>query len=277
MASGGCPHNRRFEKWKAPTGEPPALTAAEKQGNYRAMKPICLVAIVVSTAWLFSGCTPPPTRVSYGDREQVLFRGNGAEPQDVDPQIVTGVPEDHIITALFEGLVSEDPHDLHPVPGVAESWDVSKDARTYTFHLRKTARWSNGDRVTARDFVRAYQRMLMPSLAAEYAYMLYVVTNAEAFNKGQITDFSRVGFQALDESTLPVQLNSPASYFLSLINHYSWFPVPVSVIGRCGPIDQRGNRWTRPENFVGNGPFVLTHWRINDVLVVKKTPTYWNA
>ena len=241
------------------------------------MKPICLVAIVVSTAWLLSACTPPPTRLSYGDREQVLFRGNGAEPQDVDPQIVTGVPEDHIITALFEGLVSEDPHDLHPVPGVAERWDVSQDARSYTFHLRKNAQWSNGARVTARDFVRSYQRMLMPSLAAEYAYMLYVVTNAEPFNKGQITDFGRVGFQALDESTLQVQLNSPASYFLSLINHYSWFPVPVSVIERCGPINQRGNRWTRPEHFVGNGPFVLTHWRINDVLVVKKSPTYWDA
>src|ERR1051326_8273766 len=118
-------------------------------------------------AWLFAGCTPPPTRVSFGDREQILFFGNGAEPQDVDPQIVTGVPEEHIITALFEGLVSEDPHDLHPVPGVAESWDVSKDARTYTFHLRKTARWSNGERVTARDFVRSYQRMLMPSLRSE--------------------------------------------------------------------------------------------------------------
>jgi oligopeptide transport system substrate-binding protein len=234
------------------------------------------VAVAVAAS-LLGGCTPPPTRVSYGDREQVLFRGNGAEPQDVDPQIVTGVPEDHIITALFEGLVSEDPHDLHPVPGVAERWDVSQDARIYTFHLRKNAQWSNGARVTAQDFVRSYQRMLMPSLAAEYAYMLYVVTNAEAFNKGQITDFSRVGFRALDESTLQVQLNSPATYFLSLINHYSWFPVPVSVIERCGPINQRGNRWTRPENFVGNGPFVLTHWRINDVLVAKKSPTYWDA
>src|SRR6266496_5789378 len=217
------------------------------------MKPSCLVAIVVSTAWLLSACTPPPTRVSYGDREQVLFRGNGAEPQDVDPQIVTGVPEDHIITALFEGLVSEDPHDLHPVPGVAERWDVSPDARTYTFYLRKNAQWSNGARVTAQDFVRSYQRMLMPSLAAEYAYMLYVVTNAEAFNRGQITDFSRVGFRALDESTLQVQLNSPASYFLSLLNHYSWFPVPVSVIERCGPINQRQSVDTAGE-FRGQRP-----------------------
>src|SRR6266566_5253375 len=241
------------------------------------MKPICLVAIVVATAGLLSGCTPPPTRVSYGDREQVLFRGNGAEPQDVDPQIVTGVPEDHIITALFEGLVSEDPHDLHPVPGVAERWDVSQDGKTYTFHLRKNAQWSNGARVSARDFVRSYQRMLMPTLAAEYAYMLYVVVNAEEFNKGRITDFSRVGLKALDDFTLEVWLKNPTPYFLSLLNHYSWFPVPISVIERCGPIDQRGNRWTRPENFVGNGPFTLTKWKINDVLIARKSPTYWDA
>src|ERR1044071_5097170 len=228
-------------------------------------------------AWLFAGCTPPPTRVSFGDREQILFFGNGAEPQDVDPQTVTGVPEEHVITALFEGLVSEDPHDLHPVPGVAESWDISADGTMYTFHLRKTARWSNGEPLTARDFIRSYRRMLMPSLAAEYAYMLYVVTNAERFNTGKIGDFSKVGFKALDDFTLQVQLTAPGSYFLSLLNHYSWFPVPVSVIERCGPIDQRGNRWTRPENFVGNGPFTLTKWRINDVLVVNKSPTYWDA
>ena len=123
-------------------------------------------------------CTPPPTRISFGDREQILFRGNGAEPQDIDPQTVTGVPEDHIIVALFEGLVSEDPRDLHAVPGVAERWEVSPDGKTYTFHLRSTAKWSNGERLTARDFVRSYQRILMPSLAAEYAYMLYVVVNA---------------------------------------------------------------------------------------------------
>src|SRR6058998_3100971 len=113
----------------------------------------------------FFSLTKPETRVARGHREQILHRGNGAEPQDLDPQTVSGVPEDHILVALFEGLVSEDPRDLHPVPGVAERWDVSGDARTYTFYLRKNAKWSNGQPVGARDFVGSYQRMLMPSLA----------------------------------------------------------------------------------------------------------------
>jgi oligopeptide transport system substrate-binding protein len=235
------------------------------------------IAVALLALLVFTGCGRRMTRVEAGNRDQILHRGNGAEPQDIDPQIVTGTVEDHIIVALFEGLVSEDPKDLHPVPGVAERWDISDDGRTYTFHLRGNAKWSNGEPVTAQDFVRSYQRMLMPTLGAEYAYMLYVMVNAEAFNKGEIKDFSKVGVQALDNQTLRIQLNSPTPYFLSLLNHYSWFPVPVSVIERHGPIDQRGNRWTRPENFVGNGPFNLAKWKINDVLIVKKSPTYWDA
>jgi oligopeptide transport system substrate-binding protein len=226
---------------------------------------------------VFSGCGKRQTRVEIGDHRQILHFGNGAEPQDIDPQTVTGVPEDHIIVALLEGLVSEDPQDLHPVPGVAERWEISDDGKTYTFFLRKNARWSNGERITSHDFLRSYRRMLMPTLAAEYAYMLYVVVNAEKFNKGQITNFSEVGFEALDDSTLRVQLNGPTPYFLSLLTHYSWFPVPVSVIEHHGPLDQRGNRWTRPENFVGNGPFILSKWKVNDVLIAKKSSSYWDA
>ena len=170
-----------------------------------------------------------------------------------------------------------DPHDLHPVPGVAEKWDVSEDGKTYTFHLRSKARWSNGARVTAQDFVRSFKRMLAPTLGSEYAYMLYVAKNAEDYNKGKITDFSKVGFAALDEGTLRVELNSPTPYFLSLLSHYSWFPVPVSTIEKYGPTDERGNTWTKPGHFVSNGPFNLVEWKINSVLVVRKSPTYWDA
>src|SRR4051812_28750909 len=103
------------------------------------------VGMVASIALLLSvGCSKPETRVSYGDRHQILYQGNAAEPQDIDPQAVSGVPEHFIIVALFEGLVSEDPKDLHAVPGVAERWDITDEGKTYTFHLRHNARWSDG-------------------------------------------------------------------------------------------------------------------------------------
>ena len=232
---------------------------------------ICLLALL-----LLPGCDRRETRVEYGNRHQILCWGNGTEIQDLDPQVVTGVSEHHIIMALLEGLVSEDPVDLHPVPGVAETWDVSPDGRVYTFHLRHNAKWSNGDPVTAHDFVESYKRILMPSLGAEYAYMLFVIHNAEAFNEGKITDFNEVGCQALDDHTLRITLDNPTPYFLSLILHSSWYPVHLPTIRKYGDPYLRGNRWTRPGHYVGNGPFVLSKWRVNDVIVVKKSPTYWD-
>ena len=223
-----------------------------------------------------AGCGRRETRVEIGDREQVLHKGNGTEPQDLDPHIVTGVTEHHIIMSLLEGLVTEDPHDLHPVPGVAESWDVSPDGKVYTFQLRKNAKWSNGDPVTARDFWDSYKRILMPSLGSQYAYMHFVVKNAEAYNSGKITDFNEVGYKVLDDFTFQITLENPTPYFLSLMNHTSWFPVHLPTIAKYGKPYERGNKWTRPGRYVGNGPFVLAQWKVNDVIVVKKSLTYWD-
>src|SRR6266853_981290 len=189
---------------------------------------------------LVAGCSKPPTRVGEGDRLQILHRGSSSDPQELDPHIVQGVGEHNILQALLENLVTEDPTDLHPVPGQAESWDISPDGTTYTFHLRAGIRWSNGDPVTAQDF-------------------------------------ASVGAQALDERTLRITLNGPVPYFLSLLNHYSWWPVHLPTIARYGDPYQRNNRWTRPGNFVGNGPFVLARWDVGHVIVVKKNPLYWNA
>ncbi len=202
--------------------------------------------------------------------------GNGGEPQELDPYIVTGVSEQHLLMSLFEGLVTEDPVDLHPVPGVAERWDASPDGKVYTFHLRRDAKWSNGDPVTARDFLESYKRMLAPSLAAEYSYMHFVVKNAEAYNGGKITDFNQVGYAALDDYTFQVTLENPTPYFLSLIIHPSWYPVHLPTIRKYGDPYLRGSKWTRAGRLVGNGPFVLTKWRVNDVIIVKKSPTYWD-
>jgi oligopeptide transport system substrate-binding protein len=148
-------------------------------------------AIVSFSLGILPSCHRPETNVAKGTRLQILHKGNGQEVQDLDPQIVNGVGEYNIICALLEGLVTEDPHDLRPVPGVAERWDISADGKTYTFHLRRKAKWSNDDPVTARDFVESYHRILSPGLAADDAYMLYAVRNAEAFNRGAIKDFVR--------------------------------------------------------------------------------------
>ena len=226
---------------------------------------------------LLTSCTKHQTRVDFGDAHQILCLANGAEPEDLDPQIVTGVTEDNIIRALIEGLVAEDPIDLHPVPGVAERWDVSPDGKVYTFHLRANARWSNGDPVTATDFVRSYKRALTPELANEYDYMFFYVVNAEKFHKKEITNFADVGFKAIDDRTLQINLNNATSYFLSLLNHHSWYPVHIPTVEKFGDPYQHGNRWTRPGNYVSNGPFVLSDWKVNTLIAVKKNPFYWDA
>jgi len=233
--------------------------------------------ILVVAAVMVCGCGPRETRVAHGNREQILHLNNGTEPQNLDPHVVTGVPEHHVIMALLEGLTSEDPRGIRPQPGTAERWDISPDQTVYTFHLRRSSRWSNGDPVTAHDFVRTYRRALTPTLASEYAYMLFVMKGAEEFNTGQSTDFSQVGVKALDDFTLQVTLNAPTPYFLSLLLHYSWFPLHIPTIERCGALYERGNRWTKPASFVGNGPFALEQWKVNHVIVARKSPTYWNA
>lgn len=226
---------------------------------------------------LASGCGKRETLVEIGNRTGELRLNNEGEPASLDPAVAIGTIEHYIMLSLYEGLVTPDPKDLSLHPGAAESWDISPDQKIYTFHLRKNGRWSDGEPLTAHDFVESYHRMLMPTMAAQYSYMLYPVTNAEAFNMGKITDFSQVGFKALDDYTLQVTLHSPTPYLLSMIIHDSWFPVPVSVIRKYGAIDDRNNPWTRPEHFVCNGPFVLKEWRMNSHILVEKSPTYWDA
>ncbi len=227
---------------------------------------------------LLSSCSfDRETNVESGNRNQILHYGNGDEPQELDPHLTTGVPEYHIEKALFEGLVDKRPSDLAIEPGVAESWTVSDDQLSYTFHFRDKARWSNGDPVTAFDFVYSWQRALKPDLGNLYAYMFFYIKNAEAYFKGEISDFEQVGVHAPDDHTLVVTLHSPTPFFLQLLDHHSYFPVHPPTIEKFGGMSKRGSQWTRPGNFVGNGPFVLKDWKLNRILTVEKSPTYWDA
>jgi oligopeptide transport system substrate-binding protein len=247
----------------------------EKQAQRRWFNGPIFCALLCLAAALPSGCAKRESAVARGNREGVLHYSVGSEPSDLDPHVVTSLAEARIIPALFEPLVSFDPADLHPVPALAESWEISPDGLTYTFHLRE-AQWSNGEPITAQDCIDSWRRILTPSLAADYAYLFYLIQGAEDFHQGRTTDFSQVGLAAPAARTLVVRLAHPAPYFLQLLLNMPWRPVNVRSIAAHGDAYQRGTAWTRPDRLVTSGPFVLKEWLPHQRLVVGKSPTYWD-
>ncbi len=235
------------------------------------------LAAAVSAACLLAACARPGTNVEHGIRKQELYIGIGAEPAALDPHITTGLTEYSVMLALFEGLTTLDPVTMAVRPGVAQSWDISENGLTYTFHLDPQARWSNGDLVTSGDFLFSIQRILSPGLGAPYAYMLYPLRGAEAYNKGQTKDFTSVGLRAPDPGTLVVELAAPTPYFLGLLAHNTWWPVHPPTILAHGNMTDRVSKWTKPGNFVGNGPYALEHWRLNHGITARKNPRYRKA
>ena len=216
------------------------------------------------------------TPVERGYKTQTLLLGNIGEPNDLDPHICDSHETFHIIMALFEGLAQYDPQTSEPVPAAAERWETSPDGLVWTFHLRENLRWSNGDPLTAHDFVFGIRRMLAPALAAQYAQTLYVLKNAEAYNTGKITDASQVGAIARDDRTLELFLDHPVPYLDGLVCHSAWFPIHRATVEKFGAIDQRGTGWTRPGNMVSNGYFTLADWRPNQFIRLAKSQTYWD-
>ena len=233
--------------------------------------------LMLATSALLASCSSPDNPNDSKSGAIVLNIGNLGEPKALDPHIVTGIVEERILSSLFEGLVNLDLRTLEPIPGVAETWELSPDGRVYTFRLRGDARWSNGDPVTAGDFVYAWRRILTPGLAAEYAYLLYPIVNAEAYNTGTLSGFDAVGVKALDDRTLTVTLRAPTPYFLSMQIHFPWYPIHQKTIETHGAIDTRDTPWTRPGNLVGNGPYALAAWTPNDTISVVRNPNYWDA
>lgn len=237
-----------------------------------------LAIVVAAMCLLLFGCGSRDREVDAAAEAGILLYGNGAEPKSLDPHLVTGVPENHIISSLMEGLISYHPtNDLEPEPGVAESWEHDDAFTVWTFKLRPNAQWSNGDPVTAGDFVYSWERILSPTLGAEYAEMLYVLRNGRAFHQGEIQNFSQVGVKALDDRTLEVTLVGPTPHFLNMLKHYSFFPVNPRAVEQFGGKANRQNSWSTAENYVGNGPFRLTQWTTNQIIKVEKSPTYWDA
>ncbi len=237
---------------------------------FRFILPACVIA------GMLTACAGGESNVESGNRDGFLHYGNGAEPQGLDPHVVTGVPENHIIRALFEGLAVKNPITLEPEPGVAERWDISEDGRVYTFYINPEAKWSNGEPMTASDYVWSWNRALHPDTGSLYAYMLYPIVNSEAYSKREITDFDQVGVKALDDLTLQVTLNAPTPYFLQLMDHYSSFAVHPETLLKYGKMTERFTPWTRVGNIVSNGAFTLDEWSLNRRIIIKKSEHYWD-
>ena len=238
------------------------------------------INILSITLIFLIGCSENISPVDSGLEQQIYHHGNGSEPQGIDPHIVTGVPEHHILISLCEGLTIPNPNPTGSdgyIPGTAESWTISDDGKEYIFKLNKNAKWSNGDPVTADDFVWSWKRILTASLGSQYPDMLYYLVGAYEYHNGEIDNFDEVGIKALDSHTLKVNLKNPTPFFIGLLSHYSTWPVHKETVLKHGDIDDRNGEWTRPGNFVCNGPFQLKTWELNNKIVVEKNPHYYDA
>jgi oligopeptide transport system substrate-binding protein len=195
-----------------------------------------------------------------------------SEPRSLDPHLIVGFPDMQVSLALFEGLTRIDEATSSPVPAAAASWEVSADGLTYRFRLRPGQTWSDGTAITASDFVFSLRRALHPGVASEYAYVLFPIRGAEAFNAGPTPDEASLGVSALDALTLQIDLERPFPALPSVLALPIAFPVPRHLLERSGAVFDRANSWSSPDTLVGNGPFVLTRWARTQFIRVERNP-----
>lgn len=309
------------------------------------------LAILALSSFLIS-CATQAKSGFYGKteapKENVMRYISGSEPESLDPAVPTGQPESRVLMSLFDGLVEYHPKTMEPIPGIAESWEIGSGGSEYIFHLRKNATFSNGDPITAKDFVYTFRRSIAPELAAKNAYLEYYVKYAEGYNagnsfvkgadgqfllkrdfdgsepvqavaaatdnfgsdsefhkfldgperltvpgteKGRTAAFEKnpklkaaaegkefvpvkaedIGVEAIDDYTFRIKLIQPAPFFIGLLGHQFFRVVHQPTI------EKYGNSWTKPENIVTSGAFLLKDHRPYDQLNVVKNPGYWDA
>lgn len=203
-----------------------------------------------------------------GEEAAVLRRGISAKVDTLDPHRSSAKWENIVISDMIVGLMTITP-DREVIPGVATSWETSEDGLTWTFKLRDS-QWSDGEPVTADDFVYAFRRIQDPAIASQYSSLLYIVKNAAEVNAGELPP-EELGVRAIDDHTFEITLEEPAPYLLGLLTHYTTYPVPKHIV------EQYGEAWIQPENIEVNGPYKLAYWRTGDQLVAEKNPLYYEA
>ncbi len=234
----------------------------------------CVGTIVLCVAVLagLTACGDPENSNTGAGKKRsldnTLHRGNGAEPQSLDPHRAEGVPSSHLLRDLYEGLTTETP-DGRIIPGVAVSWEISNDGTVYTFHLRNGARWSNGDGLVAADFVAGFQRSVNPETMAGFAQILIPIENAAEIIASKLPP-EKLGVTAVSDDTLVIRLTSPTPYFLGLLNHSGTYPIHRASLAA------HGDRFTRPGNLVSNGAYFLDEWVVQSHIKLTRNSHYWN-
>ncbi|MCC6779685.1 MAG: peptide ABC transporter substrate-binding protein [Hyphomicrobiales bacterium] len=228
-------------------------------------------ALAISLGMAFSGAALAAT-IAAGTKladKQELVRNNGSEPETLDPALASGVPANNVIRDLFEGLTAIDSSGK-VVPGVAESWKQT-DPQTWVFKLRKNAKWSNGEGVTAEDFVYGMRRFVDPATASKYAATYGVfLQNAKEIIEGKKPP-AELGVKAVDAYTLEIRTPYPAGFLPEVVSNLQLGPMPKATI------EKFGKDWTKPGNIVGNGAFTLKDWQVNSKLVLARSASYWDA
>jgi len=214
--------------------------------------------------------SPPFKHWRLPDGQTTMRFAIGTEPPTLDVSTSTDTTSHLIQHQIMDALYEYDGEGLIQ-PAGAVSYEVSEDGLVYTISLRDGALWSDGEPVTAQHFVDGLTRLLEPATAAEYAWLMYIVQGSEAFNTGETDDPSTLGVKAIDDMTLEITLEQAASYFDTILAFSTTYPVRLDVINQYGEV------WAEPGNFVGNGAYLLTEWAHEDYVAIEKNPDYWGA
>ncbi len=219
-----------------------------------------------------TGCGRAGSNVETAYQRHALHIGNGIEPSTLDPHINTGSSESAILSEIYEPLIERGNDGLSLQPAAAASWDISDDGLIYTFHLQSDRRWSNGDKVTADDFLQSFRRVVDPRLAAEFAARAASVAGVPEYLKGELTDPEQLGFSVPDPYTFVITLSAPNVVFIQNLIAYPWVPVHMPTLDATGGRLRDNQNWVRPEVMVTNGAMQLTEWSPNARIVLKPNP-----
>ncbi|MGF2711846.1 peptide ABC transporter substrate-binding protein [Bacillus cereus] len=228
-----------------------------------------LMVMALVTSLFLTACNNKTNKGDAEAKKQVLNVTVSEEIPSLDTTKTMDGTSAHVMQNIFEGLYVLDEQD-HPIPAVAKSFERSEDGKKYTFDLRKDAKWSNGDSVTANDFMFAWRRAVSHETAFQYAYMLFYIKNAKEINKGTIP-LNELGVKVIDDYKLEVELEQPIPYFLQLL------ALPIYLPQHESFLKEQGNNYAlEPSNLIYNGPFVLEKWKHEQEFQLKKNATYWD-